>query len=263
MSQALVPNLLRLSRATTSGLAFTMVFVPYYVRTWNLWSSIVLATPIFTIAMCMFILNDINDVERDRINHPRRPLPAGTISVKTAGIIYLLLFGISLILVRILIESGVHFVYLAGFLLAINYNTIVNNLPKLKNPYVAFTAMVPVFVVNSALGTPAIPPFVAIAIFLFVFGREMLMDVHDAPGDGETLTKSLTARRAAIIAFCLQAAAMAVLGLHLTSPLRIISLGLILLLFAYILARWTRPQDRQFLIHLMKLQLVVALSFLL
>jgi len=240
-----------------------MVFLPYYVRTRDLWSSIMLATPIFTIAMCMFILNDINDVDRDRINHPRRPLPTGTISVKTAGIAYLLLFGTSLILVRILIERGVHFIYLAGFLLAINYNTVVNNLPKLKNPYVALTATVPVFIVNSALATPAIPTSVALAIFLFVFGREMLMDVHDAPGDGQTLAKSLTTGRAAVIAFSLQAMAMVVLGLHLTSPLRIISLGLILLLFAYILARWRRPQARLFLIHLMKVQLMVALSFLL
>lgn len=263
MGRPLVSGLLRLSRAATSALAFAMVFLPYYVRTRDLWSSIMLATPIFTIAMCMFILNDINDVDRDRINHPRRPLPTGTISVKTAGIAYLLLFGTSLILVRILIERGVHFIYLAGFLLAINYNTVVNNLPKLKNPYVALTATVPVFIVNSALATPAIPTSVALAIFLFVFGREMLMDVHDAPGDGQTLAKSLTTGRAAVIAFSLQAMAMVVLGLHLTSPLRIISLGLILLLFAYILARWRRPQARLFLIHLMKVQLMVALSFLL
>jgi len=263
MGQALVPSLLKLSRAATSALVFAMVFVPYYVRTWDLWSSIVLATPIFTIAMCIFILNDINDVERDRINHPHRALPTGAISVKTAGIVYLLLFGISLILVRILIESGVHFVYLASFLLAINYNTIVNNLPKLKNPYVAFTTTVPLFIVNSALETATIPASVAIAMFLFVFGREMLMDVHDAPGDGETLAKWLTARRAAVIAFFLQAGAMVVLGLQLTSALRIISLSLILLLFAYILTRWTRPQARRSLIHLMKVQLVIALSFLL
>ncbi|HZF93896.1 MAG TPA: UbiA family prenyltransferase [Allosphingosinicella sp.] len=239
-----------------------MVFLPYYVRTRDIWSSIVVATPIFTIAMCMFILNDINDIERDRINHPRRPLPTGSITVGKAAVVYLLLFGTSLILVRILIERGVHFIYLAGFLLAINYNTIVNNLPKLKNPYVALTATVPVFIVNSALAAPAIHTSVAIAIFLFVFGREMLMDVHDAPGDGQTLAKSLTTGRAAVIAFILQAMAMGVLGMHLTSSLRTISLGLILLLFIYSAAHWRRPQARLFLIHLMKLQLMAALIFL-
>jgi geranylgeranylglycerol-phosphate geranylgeranyltransferase len=263
MGHLLVPGLLRLSRTATSALAFAMVFLPYYARTRDLWASITLATPIFTIAMCMFILNDINDVERDRINHPRRPLATGSISVRTAGIVYLLLFGTSLILVRILIERGVHFIYLAGFLLAINYNTVVNNLPKLKNPYVALTATVPVFIVNSALGTQAIPSSAAISIFLFIFGREMLMDVHDAPGDGETLAKSLTTGRAAVIAFILQAMALVVLGLHLTSSLRVVSLGLILLMFTYILARWKRPQKRLLLIHLMKVQLVAALSFLL
>jgi 4-hydroxybenzoate polyprenyltransferase len=263
MSHPLIHSVLRLSRVSTSALAFAMVFLPYYIRTRDLWSSLVLATPIFTIAMCMFILNDINDIERDRINHPRRPLPAGSISIETAAIIYLLLFGLSLALVRVLIESGVHFIYLVGFLLAINYNTIVNNVPKLKNPYVAFTATIPVFIVNSALGTPAISKSIAATVFLFVFGREMLMDVHDAPGDGQTLAKSLNSERAAVMAFVMQATAMILLGLHLTSAMRVISLGLISLLFVFILLRWKAAQARPFLINLMKLQLVAALAFLL
>jgi len=262
MSHSLITNVLKLSRASTCALAFALVFLPYYFHTRELWPSVALAIPIFSIAMCMFILNDINDIERDRINHPGRPIPAGAITVETAAIVYLMLFGVSLALVRVLIETSAHYVYLLGFLLAINYNTIVNNVPKLKTPYVAFTATIPVFIVNTAAGGAVIPISLAAAIFLFVLGREILMDLQDSPGDGLTLAKSFSIRAACIVAFALQAVAMLALGLHLSNPVRLISLALILLMFVFVLVRWKVAASRPFLINLMKLQLVAALVFL-
>ena len=262
MSHSLIAAILKLSRASTCALAFALVFLPYYFHTLELWPSVALAIPIFPIAMCMFILNDINDIERDRINHPRRPIPAGSITVETAAIVYLLLFGLSLALIRVLIETSAHYFYLLGFLLAINYNTIVNNLPKLKTPYVALTATIPVFIVNTAARTAVIPISIAAAIFLFVLGREILMDLQDAPGDGLTLAKSLSAKAASILAFALQAVAMLALGLHLSNPVRLIALSLILVMFVFVLVRWRIAASRQFLINFMKLQLVAALVFL-
>ncbi len=262
MSHSLVATVLKLSRASTSALAFALVFLPYYFHTGEFWPSLALAIPIFSIAMCMFILNDINDIERDRINHPRRPIPAGWITIDTAAIVYLLLFVVSLALIRVLIESNAHYIYLLGFLLAINYSTIVNNLPRLKTPYVAFTTTIPIFIVNTAAGVVVIPITIAAAIFLFVLGREILMDLQDAPGDGLTLAKSFSARTIGIVAFALQAAAMGVLGLHLSNPARMISLALILAVFAFVVARWEMAASRPFLISVMKLQLVAALVFL-
>jgi geranylgeranylglycerol-phosphate geranylgeranyltransferase len=262
MGHALINSLLKLSRASTSALAFALIFLPSYFHTRELWPSVALAIPIFPIAMCMFILNDINDIERDRINHPNRPLPAGSITIETAALVYLVLFGVSLALVRALIETGAHYLYLLGFLLAINYNTIVNHLPKLKTPYVAFTATIPVFIVNTAAAATVVPISIAGAIFLFVLGREILMDLQDSPGDGSTLAKSFSNRTVSIVALALQAAAMLALGLHLTNPLRLISFVMILLIFAFVLVRWKVVGSRQFLINLMKLELVAALVFL-
>ncbi len=243
-------------------MAFALVFLPYYFHTRELWPSLALALPIFSIAMCMFILNDINDVERDLVNHPRRPIPAGSITVGTAAIVYSVLFGLSLVLVRILTQPNVHYIYLLGFLLAINYNTIVNNLPKLKNLYVAFTTLVPIFIVNTATGTQVIPMLITAALFLFVLGREILMDVQDSPGDGLTLAKSIPTAIASTVAFALQAAAILALGLHLSNPIRLFALIMILLLFVFILVHWKATPRRQLLINLMKLQLLAALAFL-
>lgn len=262
MGHSLIASVLKLSRASTCALAFAIVFLPYYFHTHELWPSVALALPIFSIAMCMFILNDINDVERDLVNHPRRPIPAGSITVGTAAIVYMALFVLSLVLVRVLIQPNVHYIYLLGFLLAINYNTIVDNLPKLKNLYVAFTVLVPVFIVNTAAEAPVISISIAAALFLFVLGREILMDLQDSPGDGSTFAKSIPTTIVSTFAFALQAAAILALGLHVSNPTRLISLTLVLFLFVFVVARWKVVASRQFLINLMKLQLLAALTFL-
>jgi hypothetical protein len=88
------------------------------------------------------------------------------------------------------------------------------------------------------------------------------MDLQDSPGDGLTLAKSFSTKTISIVAFALQAAAMLALGLHITNPVRLISLALILLIFVFALMQWKLAANRQFLITLMKLQLVAALVFL-
>jgi len=212
--------------------------------------------------MCMFILNDINDIERDRINHPKRPLPVGSITVETAAVVYLTLFSVSHALVWVLIETSVHYIYLLGFLLAINYNTVVDYLPRMKNVYVALTSLVPVIIVNTAASARLIPISIAVALFLFVFGREILMDLQDSSGDGLTLAKALPARTATTVAFVLQGVAILMLGFHLSNPIRIVSLALIFLLYLVILLRWGENASRQLLINLMKLELLASLAFL-
>lgn len=262
MSHSLIVSVLKLSRATTCALAFALVFLPYYFHTRELWPSVALALPIFSIAMCMFILNDINDVERDLINHPRRPIPTGSITIGMAAIVYLGLFGISLVLVRVLIQPEVHYIYLLGFLLATNYNTIVDNLPKLKNAYVAVTVLVPVFIVNTAAQSSLVSMSITVSLFLFVLGREILMDLQDSAGDGATLAKSIPTKIASTVGFALQASAIFALGSNLSNLIRLIALVFILFLFVFVLLRWKTAANRQFLINLMQLQLLAALAFL-
>src|SRR5215213_715526 len=85
-------SLLRLTRADGSLLAFLLFFVPCYVHLRDPAHSIALALPIFLIISSTFILNNINDVERDRVNHPTRPLPSGLISLGFATLLYGILF---------------------------------------------------------------------------------------------------------------------------------------------------------------------------
>ena len=254
-------TLSRLGRTSSSALAFLTILVPAYVHTEEIWFSIGLAAPIFPMSMCTFILNDINDVERDCVNHPDRPLPARDISIFTAAVVYILLFVVSLTSVRALVPESTHYVYLVGFLLAVNYSTIVNNLPLLKNPYAAAATTTPILVVNSAIAPPPISLMIWLAVFLFIWGRELLMDVEDMAGDGLTWPKLTGRSRAGYLAGGLQGAAIVSLGIAADTLPRQISFMAILILAA-LAAHWWRKDCGRRSIKLMKAQLVLALVFL-
>ena len=80
--------MLRLTRLGTSLIGFVGVFLPLLARTNQVWTSLGRASPLLFTCICTFIANDLDDVERDRVNHPERPLPAGELSRAVAGILY-------------------------------------------------------------------------------------------------------------------------------------------------------------------------------
>lgn len=67
--------ILRLTQVDSSMLSFLAIFLPLSVRTKDLGLSFSRAIPLLFTGMCTFIANDLNDIEKDRVNHPERPLP--------------------------------------------------------------------------------------------------------------------------------------------------------------------------------------------
>lgn len=261
MRRAIISGVWRLARAEGALLSFALIFVPYACFSRGVLPAIILALPIIPIAMCTFILNDINDIERDAINHPDRPLPSGSLSTGFAAALYLTLFATSLILVRALVAEGVQYVYLFGFLVAVNYATIVNHLPKLKTPYVAFASVIPFEIVNAAAGQRVVPYTFMAATFLFMLGREILMDIRDERGDGPTLAKALPANVSAAIAFGLQLTGITAMTALASAPTRIGSLVLIVGICGMTILLWRRGRQR-LAINLMKAQMVLAIVLL-
>lgn len=257
----IIGSVWRLSRAEGALLAFALILVPYIINVGGFWPAIWLALPIIPIAMCTFILNDINDIERDSINHPHRPLPSGLLSIRVAALIYLILFIASLVLVRTMIGERVQYIYLLGFLIAINYATIVNHIPVLKNAYVAFACLIPFEIVNTAADRAVVPLAFMAGVFLFMLGREMLMDIRDTSGDGPTLVKMLPVTMAPVVAFALQLAGIVALATLATNLIRLSTLLPIIVLWLVTIAVWHAEHQRA-AINLMKIQMVLAIGLL-
>jgi len=140
------------------------------------------------------VLNDLEDIEGDRINHPERPLVTGAISVPGARILAIGLFvaGIEAALPVILAEPGV------GVILAIALAAMLAYEFRLKaagfggNVLVAMlTGLVFLYGGAAAGNVVVLAPFAAMA-FLATLSREVIKDMEDVEGDlsRETLPKT-------------------------------------------------------------------------
>jgi len=140
------------------------------------------------------VLNDLEDLEGDRINHPDRPLVTGAISVPGARIIAIGLFmaGIEVAIPVILVEP------LVGILLALALAALLAYEYRLKAAGAAGNLVVAgltglVFLYGGAAAGDALllAPFAAMA-FLATLSREVTKDMEDVAGDvgRQTLPKT-------------------------------------------------------------------------
>jgi len=131
------------------------------------------------------VLNDLEDLEGDRINHPDRPLVTGAISVPGARILAIGLFmaGVEVAIPVILVAP------LVGVLLAIALAALLGYEYRLKaaglsgNLVVAgLTGLVFVYGGAAAGNALILAPFAAMA-FLATLSREVTKDMEDVAGD--------------------------------------------------------------------------------
>ncbi|RLG18605.1 hypothetical protein DRN67_04000 [Candidatus Micrarchaeota archaeon] len=151
------------------------------------------AAPPFLIGIAAFSLNDLLDVEADRINRRTdRPLVSGSASKRDA--IDITLFGF-------IFGNGIAFfiswpaflIALFFSLFAILYNIILKDLPLLGNVYIASTMAIP-FLFGSVVAANTITDSIAVIstiAFLVGLGRELMKTAEDVEGD-EQARKSTT-----------------------------------------------------------------------
>ena len=203
----------RLARIDSCILAFAIIAVPATFYKKSCFNAMILAAPILTIAICGFIINDVNDIEKDIINHPDRPLPKQEIRITTAVVLYFIFLAISLIMIKMFISGASVFYYIIFLLGFSNYNYIVNHLSFLKGLYVAVIGAVPIMIMIDSCNLGMINYCAVFGFVFFMLGREILMDVLDVIGDKNNLALMLGSK-AIICAFALQ-----LLGLFTIVPL--------------------------------------------
>ncbi len=128
------------------------------------------------------IVNDIYDIEIDRINRPERPLPKLLLTIKQAWIFYIFLFAASLVISYLIIPHVAIFVLLSNILLLL-YSLSLKRLPLIGNFVVSFlTGFAFIFggLVVWNVRTAVIP---ALFAFLINFIRELIKDMEDKQGD--------------------------------------------------------------------------------
>jgi geranylgeranylglycerol-phosphate geranylgeranyltransferase len=128
------------------------------------------------------IINDIYDINIDRVNKPSRPLPSGKISVKKAYILYFLFVAASVFISSLLNEKAIAIV-LVSILLLFFYSKYLKRIPLVGNITVAFlTGLVFIFG-GVVVKNPAAAIVPAVFAFLINLIREIVKDMEDVEGD--------------------------------------------------------------------------------
>jgi len=254
--------ILQLTRLDSSLLGFLAIFLPLLVRTNDVALSLSRAIPLLFICMCTFIANDLDDVERDRVNHPDRPLPTGHLTPIFAAVLYFTFLAAALFSTRFYVTPGIGFWYYALITLSISYGYIVDCLPSVKAPYVATASSVPVLILAAWYPNETRLYLVAGSIFLLTTGREVCMDIKDRAGDATSFMHTLRPRPLAVAAFSLQLMGLILLAIQTRKLGDIIDLLAMAFLLVLSGVYWFRFASYKLAIVLMKLQFFVGLYFL-
>jgi len=251
----------RLVRLDTSFAGFLSIWLPFMSRTRDVTVSSIAALPLFFISVCTFIANDLSDIERDRINHPERPLAKGEIRAEVAAGLYFVFLFLALMTIRFCIPSDGAFLYYVLLILSASYVHIVERAPGVKAPYVATAIALPVVIIASRYPAEKNLYVVASAVLLFSLGKELCMDLLDRPGDTYSFMHQIAAWRVASTAFALQIIAMALLLLQSRRFLDVIVCALLTVSLARSYLYWFREGQPKKALLIMRAQLFVGLYF--
>lgn len=254
--------ILRLTRFDSSLLGFLTIFVPLAVRTHDLSFSMGVALPLLFICMCTFVANDMDDLERDQINHPDRPLPRGTVGATTAVVLYFCFLAAALFSTRHFVEARTAFWYYALITLSISYGYVVEFAPGLKSLYVSAVMSIPVVVLARLFPEDPRLYLMAFAVFLLALGRELCMDIRDRSGDASSFVHRLRPKPLAVTAFGLQAIGLGLLAAQARTPADVLAVVIMTMLVLMAAAWWFRFGNERNAIVAMKLQLFVGLYLL-
>ena len=138
----------------------------------------------FFVSGYSMVINDVYDVEIDRVNSPNRPIPSGAVTMKEAAVLA------SLFVLAGLASSlfiGVLNLAIVGFfaLLAWGYSYWGKKKGLVGNTMVAASMAVPYVFGGVAIGSGADPMLWSLALttFLAGTGREVVKTISDIEGD--------------------------------------------------------------------------------
>ena len=181
---AKVKGYIALIRPITAILAILGVFVGgilggFQFFTLNLLLAMIVV--FFMVAGSMSI-NDYLDWKIDRLAHPHRPIPSGTLLPKEALRFSYASFSIALVL-SLTINFFSFGIVVIGLGLLILYEKYYKNIGFIGNVLAAFISGMALIFGGAAVGNVYDTILLAVMTFFIMLGREILKDVQDVTGD--------------------------------------------------------------------------------
>lgn len=184
----LVKGLAKLIRLGTVASAIVLTALSGYVAAGGHpdWYRLLLAAfSVGTLLGMADAINDIFDVEIDRVNKPWRPLPSGAVSKRAATylVVILAILGVGS---AYLLGNEIVLMSLIALATSLLYAVFLRKVPLVKNVTVAgLTAIAAIYGALSTINTdlPAVMYVIAFIVFWCIVARETIKDRADIAGD--------------------------------------------------------------------------------
>ena len=139
------------------------------------------------------IINDYFDIEIDRVNKPERPLPSGIVSLRSALVLSLVLYGLGMACGAMINVTAFVISALSSVLLYV-YSARLKRTVLFGNLTVSLATGMAFIYGGVAVGNIRNATVPAIFAFLMHFGREIIKDMEDVEGDRQDHAITLPVR---------------------------------------------------------------------
>ncbi|MBD1913865.1 MULTISPECIES: geranylgeranylglycerol-phosphate geranylgeranyltransferase [unclassified Leptolyngbya] len=174
-------QLFRLPVGIMAGIAgcATIVALNHTVPVHHYWLT---ALILFCMMSAACAINDYWDVEKDRVDHPERPLPSGRLMPQQVWYTAAILFGCALVAS---IPLGIYPFLLVAVSTAVlwEYSHLLTLNGILGNLIVATVISGLIFLGSLVAGRPFAMLYPIGFLFCLAFAKEVVWDIHDAEGD--------------------------------------------------------------------------------
>jgi 4-hydroxybenzoate polyprenyltransferase len=178
-------RLIRFERAISAAAGVLITGVIVNDLTGFQWSYVLACLAVFFSAIANFVLNDVHDVEVDRVNNrTNRPVANGVISKQTALKIAIISSVLAYGLVYQL-NPIPRFMIMIGLPITLAYNIYLKRYIVFKNLFTAL-ANVGVILLGALILDSVVEPlayYIALLGFFFSFSYEVMLDIADTKGD--------------------------------------------------------------------------------
>jgi len=176
---------IKISRPLNSFITFLVIIVACVININGSYSVLKIILAGLTGALTASagnVINDYFDINSDKINHPTRPLPSGSITKNDAAILYLLFF-LSALALSVLINGLAFLIVLISSNILFLYSFRLKHIALFGNLVVAFLTGLVFIYGGIAVGNIKNAFIPALFAFLINFIREIVKDMEDKEGD--------------------------------------------------------------------------------
>jgi len=182
-----IVGLIILTRVFTSLAVGVVIFLPSIRGGFSGLDSLFFSIPFVLAASGGFAFNDYFDAARDTISKPLRAIPSGRLSRKTALTVACILLTLAAFSITVsspgLFGSLIQCATVGGVLL---YNCIVKKFAWAKGLFTSLLCVSPLVFDVYEFGYASIYWLMPVGTYMFIFGREIWMDMLDTVGDSAT-----------------------------------------------------------------------------